>query len=133
MHQEHEKTISSLYKKLGVPTFLDSRDNSVLASSNYYKTLVSVPLPVNGAGVYPPMPAIALAPSLLAITRNMHDQSQNVFACKDCPTTVQDHAIAGLFRTQSPTDDQLPAHLSLASLRRSNRCESCSRCGSEYS
>uniref|UniRef100_A0A2V0RI17 Uncharacterized protein n=1 Tax=viral metagenome TaxID=1070528 RepID=A0A2V0RI17_9ZZZZ len=110
MHQEHEKTISSLYKKLGVPTFLYARDNSVMASSNYYKTLVSVPLPVNGGGAFPPLPAVHPQPGLLAITRDIHAQTQNVYACKDLPTTFQDHAIAAIFRTQTRTDNRQPPH-----------------------
>merc|ERR1719506_2012335 len=46
-----------------------------------------------------------MMPGLIAITRDIHSQNQNVYACKDRPTTFQDHAIAAIFRTQTRADD----------------------------
>jgi hypothetical protein len=45
MHQEHQTSISKLFKVVGVPTFLYTRDNSVKASLHYYVLSASHRLP----------------------------------------------------------------------------------------
>lgn len=67
MHQEHETSLSKLFKVLGVPIFLYTRDNDMKVSSNYDVLSASSPLPNAAAGA-PGQPVVALMPAI-AITR----------------------------------------------------------------
>lgn len=98
MHEEHETSVSKLFKILQIPSFLYTRDNAVKSSSNYYVLSASNPLPNNAAGAWPALPAVALMPGALQMTRDMSALSQNVYGNKDNVTSFTEHAIFGTFR-----------------------------------
>ena len=112
MHQDHETSISKLFKILGVPTCLYARDNSMKASSSYYVLTCSNPMPSNAAAAWPAQPAGALMPGAINITRDMTALNQNVYGNKDNPTSFTEHAIFGIFsrRLYDPNPQNDPAY-----------------------